>query len=37
VGFSCGLIHTPKDTVADVGNLDYLALWMKAFVNQLKD
>lgn len=37
VGFSCGRIHTPRDTVADVCNLDYLALWMKEFVNQLKD
>lgn len=35
VGYYCAGIHTPKDTVADQGNLDFLAESFAGFVAQL--
>ena len=35
VGYYCAGIHTPKDTVADQGNLDFLAESLAAFVARL--
>ena len=35
VGYYCAGIHTPKDTVADQGNLDFLAEGLTQFVTEL--
>lgn len=35
VGYYCARIHTPKDTFADQGNLDFLAEGLKDFVAKL--
>ncbi|MBR6526207.1 MAG: M28 family peptidase [Clostridia bacterium] len=35
VKFACGRIHTPKDTVANTANIDFLAQWMVRMLEKI--